>query len=92
MAGEWWYPDVESGRENYDRQVDESTLSMIPLHPRLPAVRAGVDHRYRGDVDDGDCPGVGGVGDSESDFSGAADGFGDEVASRVQSRVLVRLR
>jgi len=63
---------VESGGETYDRQVDESTLNMIPLHPRLPAVRAGVDHRYRGGVDDGEGAGVGSIGNCQAEFCGAA--------------------
>ena len=35
--------------------------------------------------------GVSGTGDRQSDFRGTADGVGDEVASRLHSRVLVRL-
>lgn len=57
----------------------------------MSAIRAGGGHGHRGGVDDGDTAGVSGTGDREADFSGPADGVGDEVATRLHSRVLVRL-
>lgn len=42
-------------------------------------------------VDDGEGSGVGGSGDRQADFCRAADGVCDEVATRLHSRVLVRL-
>jgi len=38
---------------------------------------------HRGGVDGGEQAGIGGVSDGQSDFSGAADGVSDEVASSV---------
>gem|GEM_PF-5574147 len=89
-AGEARYPDVQASGEPDDRQVDESTSDVVPLRPRHRAVRAGIGDCHRGSVDDGECAGVGSTGDRQSEFRSAADGVGDEVASRVHARVLVR--
>jgi hypothetical protein len=83
-------PDVQAGGEPHDRQINESTSDVVPLHPGHRAVRAGVGYVHRVGVDDGESSCVGGIGDRQTEFCGAADGIGDEIASRVHSRVLVR--
>ena len=83
-------PDDQAGGEPHDRQVDELTSDVVALDPGHRAVRAGVHHVHRVGVDDGEGAYVGGVGDRQAKFCGAADGVGDEVASRVRGRVLVR--
>ena len=76
--------DVQAGGEPDDGKINEPAQGVIPQLPGVPAVGAGVVHGHRGGVDDGDGAGVGGSGDREADFCGAADGVGDEVASSLQ--------
>ncbi|CAB0922295.1 hypothetical protein [Corynebacterium sp. HMSC074C11] len=49
----------------------------------MPALGAGIAHGHRCGIDDGDGARVGGTGDRQADLGGAADGVGDEVASRL---------
>ncbi len=57
----------------------------------LGAFRTGVADGHRCGIDDGDVSSIGGTGDRQSDLGGPADGVGHEVATRMHSRVLVRL-
>lgn len=53
-AGESGRPGMQAGGEPCHRQIDESTLDMVALHPGHRVVRAGVDHVHRVGVDDGE--------------------------------------
>lgn len=55
-----------------------------------PTLQAGfVDGDWDG-IEDSHCLGAGGVGNRQSDLGGGVDGIGDEVASRVLCRAVVR--
>ena len=72
---------MQAGGEPHHGQVDESAEGVIPQLAGVPAVGAGIVHRYWCGVDDGEGAGVSGTGDGQSDFCGAADGIGDEIAT-----------
>lgn len=86
-AGEPGYPDVQTGRGPDDGKAHQVADDMIALGAGLGAFRTGVADGHRGGVDDGDGAGIGGTGDGQADFHGKADGVGDEVVTRLHSRV-----
>jgi len=82
-AGEPRDTDVKPRREADYRQVHQLPSDVISQHTRMFTARALIVDSHRGGVDGGEQAGIGGVGDGQSDFSGAADGVSDEVASSV---------
>ena len=81
---------MQTSGKPHDGQIHQPTENVVTLGPGPGAFRTGVADRHRCGIDDGDASGVSGTGDRQSDFRGPADGVGDEVASRLHSRVLVR--